>query len=436
MGSMTSRRLISFFALAFFSVALARGQTGLPPELPLDEWLGGPDRHDFPWKVKIRDPWLTFQQRHTVQVHADFRLRDLQKHGISADDLHLVLKVANADGQWLPGEAYSPLVVKPEYGNDLETVATFYARPGRYRVALMAYDSRNHRGNLWRGDLAVHGLKGDPLPDADLNLPIIQFLPQATVARSVRRPGAHRILFDATAFGAGKLRLPIENERPVQIDIVANLALSDAANSPHRQAPDWMYRINADTLLQISNVLSQVNLKNGCVRFSAIDILHQKTFVEREDAPNMDWAKILQQVQDFQRIKIAAQVLASQKQTADAFAKFVEHLLEDSGCQLEESPLHILVVVGDAFVFPNGTAMRTLRVRPESQAYYFKLMPIGVGNWDQVENVLKPIHPVRFEFSNSLRFRQILASFMNKIETASRQEISRPASAEPTASQP
>jgi len=158
--------------------------------------------------------------------------------------------------------------------------------------------------------------------------------------------------------------LPVDNERPVQVDIVANLALSDAANTPYRQAPDWMYKINADTLLQVSNVLSQVDLKNGCVRFSAIDILRQKTFIERQNAATIDWDKIIQMVEDFERVKIEARVLASQKQTADAFAKFVEKLLDDPGCEVSGSPLHVLVVVGDAFIFPNGTAVRSVRVRP------------------------------------------------------------------------
>ena len=101
---MASRRLNSFLALALFSAAFAHAQIALPSEIPVDEWLRGPDRHDFPWKVKIRDPWLTFQQRHTVQVHADFRLRDLKKHGISADDLHLLLKSQIRTANGFPGK--------------------------------------------------------------------------------------------------------------------------------------------------------------------------------------------------------------------------------------------------------------------------------------------------------------------------------------------
>ena len=207
--------------------------------MPIDEWLRGPDRADFPWKVKILESWLTFQQRHAVQVQAEFHLRELRKRAISTDELHIVLKVATPDGEWLPGQAYNQLEIKSEYGNDLSTVVTLYARPGKYKLALIAYDSRNQRGNLWRGDLTVPGVKRDPLPDADHNLPIIQFLPPATLARSKGRFGAHRILFDASAFGEGSMTLPVLNDRPVQIDILANVALSDAFNVAEGYALQW-----------------------------------------------------------------------------------------------------------------------------------------------------------------------------------------------------
>jgi hypothetical protein len=40
------------------------------PALPIDEWLRGPDREDFRWKVRVSRPRLTFQQRHLVQIRA------------------------------------------------------------------------------------------------------------------------------------------------------------------------------------------------------------------------------------------------------------------------------------------------------------------------------------------------------------------------------
>jgi hypothetical protein len=419
LGTRATRFTKTLFALALLSSCIARPQA-LPPDLPIENWLRGPEREDFKWKVKILPSWLTFQQRHAVQVQADFHLRELRKRGISTDELHIVLKVATPDGEWLPGQAYNQLEIKSEDGDDISTVATLYARPGKYQLALIAYDSRHQRGNLWRADLTVPGVKKDPLPGADRSLPVIQFLPPATLARSKGRFGTHRILFDASAFGEGKLTLAVLNDRPVQIDILANVALSDALNVPGHQAPDWLYKVNADTLLQASNVLSQLDLKHGCVRFSAMDILRQKAFVDREDAAHLDWNEIVKQVQELQRVKIEARVLANRKQTAGLFAKFIDQLLEGPGCEFAEPPVHVLIVVGDAFIFPTGTVMRTVQSRPDTHAYYLKLMPIGAGNWDQVEGVLKPLRPSRFEFANSLRFRAVLATLITRIQVDSR----------------
>jgi hypothetical protein len=405
--------------LLLLSISFAQAQTSLP-DFPLADWLRGPNRSDFPWKVRIRGPWLTFQQRHTVQVHADFRQRDLRKQGISVEDLHFILKVAPENQDWLPEHAYTHAEITPEFGNELESVATFYARPGKYRVAVIAYDAKTQRGNVWHSHLNVPGVKGDPLPDADRSLPIVQFLPQATTMRSPSGSRIHRVGFDASAFGSGKLNLPVRNDRLIQLDLLVNLSLSDAANFRDRQAPDWLYQINADTLLQMSNVLSQLSLKNGCIRVSAIDVLRQETFLDRADAAFIDWDKLSHQVKELQRVKISAGVLANQKRTADVFAAFVENLLDGPGCQSPQPALHVLVVVGDAFLFPTNTDRRALRVRNESYGFYFKLMPIGAGNWDQLESVLKPIHPSHFEFSSSVRFRRALASFIDKLQILSR----------------
>ena len=148
-------------------------------------------------------------------------------------------------------------------------------------------------------------------------------------------------------------------------------------------------------------------------------MLRQETFLDREDAAILDWDKLAHQVKELQRAKISAGVLANQRQTADVFAQFVESLLDGRGCRSSESALHVLAVIGDAFVFPNNADRRALRVHKQICGFYFKLMPIGAGNWDHIESVLKPLHPTHFEFSSSVRFRRALASFIDKLEDLS-----------------
>src|SRR6266404_3096089 len=57
---------IGLFCAAAAFVPACRAQGPPAPEV----WLGGPDHHEFPWKVHLLGPYLTFQQRYLVQVRA------------------------------------------------------------------------------------------------------------------------------------------------------------------------------------------------------------------------------------------------------------------------------------------------------------------------------------------------------------------------------
>jgi len=95
----------------------------------------------------------------------------------------------------------------------------------------MAYDAANHRGNLWRGSLPVEPLKDDPLPGIERSLPEAEFLSAAQPLRTGRGHGLDSMItFDPWALGQGELVLPVANERPVQVDIVANISLSVATD--------------------------------------------------------------------------------------------------------------------------------------------------------------------------------------------------------------
>lgn len=426
-GSMARWLHKSVLVFLLLRVFVAFADTA-PSNLPADEWLRGPARQDFPWKIESREPWLTFHQRIAVQVRASFRVRDLRKRGIAIDDLHVVFRVADASGKWFPGESYKQFDPKPDIGrgDEIDAFASIYAKPGDYQASLLVHDRRSGKGNVWHGLLHVPPLRDDVLADIDRELPDIQFLP--TVVVSTSHPGrllAASLPFEPSLFGELHLALPVANQFPVQVDILANLSLSDATNTRFRQAPDWMYQINADTLLQVAYVVSQLGLKQGCVRFSAIDVLRQQTFVDHEDAASVDWESLLHQVAELQRNKIEAKVLAQQKKTAHMLADYIERLINGpSACpNVGPPPVRVLVVIGDAFIFPNGSEVRA--VRPESadtRGYYLKLMPIGSANWDQIERVIKPLHPRRSEFSDSHRFRKALASLVVEIENLGRRQ--------------
>ena len=385
-------------------------------------WLGGPDQQTFPWHVEVGESLLTFQQRRAVQTKVTIRVRDLLKNDVSLADLHFLVKVAGEDGIWLPGQSYSHFEPPKGLGagDQIKSYSGLYLRQGTYKVAVMAYDTAHHRGNLWRGSVHVDALKEDPLPGLERDLPPVAFLDPG---REIPYGRTTIFTFDPWALGQGNLRLPIKNVRPVQLDIVTNLSLSVATDWPNHEAPEWQYQRNSSALLQISNVLSQMDLDAGCIRVSTLDIRRQKVFLDRQDSRNVDWLRLRDELSHVNRAKIDVGTLAGEKHEPAFLAHFLERVSSaPSSCsQGGTNPLHVLVLVSDSFIFPNGTQMS--KVQPELVAeglsYHLRVVPVAGARWDEIQSVVKPLHPAKFEFADAGRFRRALAQMIADIEKAS-----------------
>jgi len=53
-------------------------------------------------------------------------------------------------------------------------------------------------------------------------------------------------------------------------------------------------------------------------------------------------------------------------------------------------------------------------------------VPVAGARWDEIARVVKPLHPVKFDLSDSGRFRKTLAQVITGIESVSR-ETGQPA---------
>ena len=408
-------------AAVFCIAAQVRAESNPPPEIPIDNWLAGPDRQTFPWHVEAGQSALTFQQRRAVQTKVTIRVRDLLKNDVSLTDLHFIVKVGE-DGRWLPGQSYSHFEPPKGLGSgdQIKSFSGLYLRQGTYKIAVMVYDTSRHRGNLWRGSVHVDKLKEDPLPGIERDLPLVEFLEAGKLIPYGR---TSIVTFDPWALGQGDLLLPIKNVRPVQVDIVTNLSLSVATDLPNHEAPDWAYQWHSAALLQISNVLSQLDLNAGCIRVSTLDIRRQKIFIDREDARNLDWSRLRDELSSLNRNKIDVGTLAGEKHEPAFLAHFLERLSSGpNSCSSDAAnALHVLVLVSDAFIFPNGTQMSTVQPElvPHGLTYHLRVVPVAGGNWDEIQRVVKPLHPAKFEFSDAGRFRKTLAQLIADIERAS-----------------
>jgi hypothetical protein len=386
-------------------------------EIPIEEWLRGPVRKNFAWDVQVLRPVLTFDQRHLLRVVVTFRAGNVRKAGLSAAGLLFVMKLAGEDGHWFPGDSHGRLHLQtdPSPGDKITSLFSAYLHSGTYQIALIAYDPHVHKGNLWRGRVRVASVNGDPLPDIDRSVPAVEFLRPAPPL-----PGGHVLSHDPWTFGHGSLTLPVRNADPLEVDLVANLSLSDTTRTHNAEAPDWFYQINAAVVSEVSRVLSQMTLERGCIRVTAMDIARQKVFADREATNSFDWSNIRTALAAWNRGTIEAHVLAGEKKTPAFLADYLEQYAADSarcGKTTEKPPKRVLIVVSDAVLFPNGTEMvQASPTRAWARCFYLELVPAAGPRWDQIGAVLKPLNPVRLEISKPAEFRTALARLIHEIE--------------------
>lgn len=392
-----------------------------PSFVPVEAWLKGPDRQDFPWKVRITQA-LTLQQRHLVQIRVTVRGRDLL-NGVPIRDLHTVAKVADEHGNWLEGQSYSHFVPKADFSpyDTLQSFTNLYLRPGSYTIAMIAYDVLHHDGNLWRAHLFVPQVEG-PLPDLDRDFPVVEFLSPAVPPVSILGTAAAALFVrDTLALGHGVARLPIQDREPLRIDVIVNLS--------ETQMSSWPYKQSQGETLQIANLLSQLSPARGCVRVSAMDILRHQVIADRLESGKIDWDSISGLIASTELNKIDVSAL-TKKDTAILFKQLLERIIEDNdSCGLLNiRPKHVLIIVSWTFSFPPHAQVEPLESYfPAPRCYYFELLSSLVGK-DEIGRLLKPVGLKRLAFSDPLGLRRNLDHLIRDLAAPSGQENDTPTS--------
>ena len=404
------------------------------PKLPVEQWLSGPERSDFKWRVELVPPRMTYQQRFLVQVRAYVDAAPLQAAGHS-HDFYFLMKVADERGNWLPDDTYNHYPPPPglDKSSEIQYSTGLYAKPGKYTAALILYDVVQGQGNLWRKQFEVKAPKKDPLPALDRDLPAIEFV---TEVPSDALPTHERVSFTRDRRGVptftatpdigeeewppghGTEFLPVRAPRPLRVDFVLNFA---PWIDPYmqRRTSTSMYRADSGRILQIGAVLSHLQIERGCVRVGAVDLSKLTVVFDRLDGRAANWDKITEQVRKIDHNTVSAAVLGNRKSTAGFLRDYLTDLMADaSGCGPgSEKTDRVIVLVSHDFQFPAGTHGESLwpDVQCSSCRYYhLRIIGGGPGSSDDLEKFFKAANPRRFDVNSPEQFRKALAEMIEE----------------------
>ena len=438
MRSRHSRDCFLLILAILCSAAFARCGEEEHPPFDVDRFLNGPDHSDFAWKFATYGPHFTMQQRYILGVYATIEGSRLSH--TPADELHFVLKVANAKNQWI-AERYTRVKIphKADASEDVNYFCSLYLRPGRYTVALVVYDAVLKQENIRRKRLNVSLLNKDPLPQLDRNLPEIEFTSESPRDYASRFPNVTNHMDDLVTLSSmenfantesshrldwtlaeGKEWLPVNNSSSLSIDIVANISSDyDHNRNLFLRSNYHTRRVKSSDIVRIASVLSHLGLRKGCIRVTIVDTLRMETFFDREDAADFDWPRAGELISKQDSATIEASSLGSQDQAPAYLLEKFNGIFEKDGCNSvrESSPKIVIVVSRDIeFLAAHTRIERVLPQNPASARFFYFQVTDSIYGEDDLLKMLKPAKPRQFLVPDSYAFRKSLAALITSLE--------------------
>ena len=402
-------------AMALCRAVSGTGDIGGSPPFDVDQLLKGPDRNDFPWRAWVAAPYLTVQQRHLVAVRATINCGRLNNKALRRD-MHFVVKVGNADGRWIRELSYTRVRVPAglDKAFQLQYVSGLYLRPGRYVIALIAYDDLLKKKNVLRRPVTVARLKNDPLPELDRKLPDVEFISEAPESYFGKGYFEYN---SGWPMSEGMEWLPVKNSRHLCVDIVANTSVDND------NIPGFRGGAPSSHTLRVSSVLSHLSLSSGQVRVSVIDALRMKTLIDRRDAAGFDWQGANRLVERQNPGTIDAGLLDPGTQGFDYLLDTLRRIAGDNPCAPKtKSPLKIVILVSGGMQLPgNGHIPQAMRQTVLHGPGSIRFFCFSAGNpgYDGLARILKQMkpQPAMLSSGDPFAFRKSLAHLISIFES-------------------
>jgi len=206
-------------------VRIASAQDPNFHDIPFDDWVNHPQAQDhFQWSVHVDGGILTSFQRLMARVDLFVDASEIEKRK-GRGELKFYLQFTGSDHRTF--QTHGGFDLKTVHAESIKTrivySQTAFVVPGDYRVDVAIRDTGTGEHAVAQRSLHVSRPHGDPLPNADRSLPLVEF------HTSTDSPDLYFL-----PESSGVLNLPVQTSHPIQVELLTNVAPS--AISPRLRA--------------------------------------------------------------------------------------------------------------------------------------------------------------------------------------------------------
>ena len=398
-------RVIVLSAVAFLCVSVSMWLVfaeDQPPldlhSIPISDWLNAGEHTGIPWEFTVRDSYLRIDQRLEVSYVGGIEAKDLNKSG-PQHELFLISRVSSPDGEWVSEPAVMQQNIEDQLARHVQVQFAMRAvvQPGDYLLWVVLYDRKTGKYNVAKRHFKVPELRGDPLPDLYLRMPLVEF-PEANEDKN------------GVGFVNGQLYLPIRNKRSLQVQLISMLSPPEQWTGRSR-----IVRAHNDDTVGALAALSQMELTDGSISITGLDLVRRQVLFDQRDFKRVRWNSLMEAMKKAQSPNISATALEGSKNNAAFFREFLDQRLTTESA--EGDPLRVIILVTSSRLFESGSDLRPLQVAGDCHCrIYYLRFRLNVNDvFDQLEKLIKPLHPHVFNLLNARDLRKALAEIVDDL---------------------
>lgn len=272
---------------------------------------------------------LSIHQRLVQRIQAIVPGRELENRR-GRGELVVLTRITDSDGRhWQTGIRLNLINVQAGVkSQELTFTVAAFVQPGDYHLFIALCDTKTMEHSFIRRTLRVAPLKPDPLPEAWLGLPPVEFLPAVESPDSWFLPDVK-----------GLLHLPVESKQPARVDLLVNVTPSERSN-----APASSLRRSMASVIPAMKILSGLKTPVQPPGVAVVDLARHRITFDVANAATLDWTVLGKALTASNPAVIDVKSLAGQRSMREYFADEVARRAGPPG-----PPRWLIVMSGSLF---------------------------------------------------------------------------------------
>src|SRR5262249_15507978 len=199
------------------------------------------------------------------------------------------------------------------------------------------------------------------------------------------------------------------NKHPLQVELISMLSPPEQWTGRTR-----LMRAHNDSTVGALTALSQMDLMEGSLSITGLDLVRRQVMFEQRDFQSVKWESLMDAMKKAQSPDITAEALQGSKNNGAFFREFLNQRLTSAP---PEDAMRVIIVVTSSRLFESGSDLRPIQIEGDcSCRVYYLRFRLNVNDvFDQLERFMKPLRPRIFNLITARDLRQAIAQVIDDL---------------------